>query len=211
MFCTRCGIDLPDDSHFCRKCGQALSGSQSIGAGTGISAAAAPRKAKRVRSSFVLGLIVVLLLLGWLANHAFQQDKSHSSPVSQFSLPPAPRLHTVKIGTGAVTVNANSYSYFTLAVPADATDVRMQGHFTAMGGSGNDIEVYVVSEDEFTNWKNGHSTPSFYNSGKVTVSDLNASLPNGAGTYYLVFNNKFSLLTPKAVQENVSLTYYAQR
>jgi hypothetical protein len=30
------------------------------------------------------------------------------------------------------------------------------------------------------------------------------SLPSDAGTYYLVFNNKFSLVSPKAVQDNLT-------
>jgi len=40
------------------------------------------------------------------------------------------------------------------------------------------------------------------------VGDVNATLPNDTGAYYLVFNNKFSLLSPKAVQGNFTLTYY---
>jgi zinc-ribbon domain len=39
MFCTKCGTDLPDDSRFCRSCGQTL-GSVSTGGG----AAAAPAR-----------------------------------------------------------------------------------------------------------------------------------------------------------------------
>jgi hypothetical protein len=33
-------------------------------------------------------------------------------------------------------------------------------------------------------------------------------LPDNAGTYYLVFNNKFSLLTRKGVRVIANLTYY---
>ena len=86
--------------------------------------------------------------------------------------------------------------------------MKMQGHFTATGGSGNDIEVYLLNQDEYTNWENHHQTPTYYNSGKVTTGEANVVLPSDAGTYYLVFNNKFSLVSPKAVDENFTMTYY---
>ncbi len=43
---------------------------------------------------------------------------------------------------------------------------------------------------------------------KVTVGDLDVSLPNGAGVYYLIFDNSFSLLSPKAVSQNITLSYF---
>jgi hypothetical protein len=36
---------------------------------------------------------------------------------------------------------------------------------------------------------------------------ISATLPNQAATYYLVFDNRFSLLTPKAITANVTLAY----
>jgi len=95
-----------------------------------------------------------------------------------------------------------------LQVPPNASNVKVEGRFVAAGGTGNDVEIYLLGEDEFTNWQNGHATPTYYNSGRVTVGDLNAILPGDTGAYYLVFNNRFSLLTPKAVQLSAELTYY---
>ena len=45
-----------------------------------------------------------------------------------------------------------------------------------------------------------------FNSGKVTQNTINALLP-GPGTYYLVCNNRFGLLAPKAVEINAILHY----
>jgi len=155
--------------------------------------------------------VVLLLIVAWAVQQSNQHSYYGAKPDSQTTpAQPQPQLHRVTIGTGVLTVNASNYAYYTLPVPAGAINARLQGHFSATGGSGNDIEVYLLSEDEYTNWQNGHSTAAFYNSGKVTVGDVNAALPNDAGTYYLVFNNRFSLLTPKAVQENMVLTYYTR-
>lgn len=219
MFCSKCGTDMADDSQFCRKCGQALGTSQPISAGGGTAAAPAFAAEKPepsgIRRSFVVGILLLIALIGFLVYQANQSDtattKANKAAQTQApSLPPPPQLHTVTVGSGALTVNASQYAYFKLPVPEGAFSVAMKGHFTATGGSGNDIEVYVLGEDAYTNWQNGHSTATYYNSQKVTVGDVNAVLPNGAGTYYLVFNNKFSLLTPKAVSEQIALTYYTR-
>lgn len=216
MFCRFCGTGLPHDSTFCQSCGKSLA-TNSTSSDTGAAPALAPiqppapqptgNKKQNPIVAGVLVLILVLVVIWWAAN---KQDSASTSagfrPLT--SSVPQPQLHRVTIGSGAITVRAAGYSYFTLIVPSDANNVRLQGRFTASGGSGNDIEVFLLSDSQYTNWQNGHSTPTFYNSGKVTVNDVNVVLPNDAGTYYLVFNNKFSLLSPKAVEEHLALTYY---
>ena len=74
----------------------------------------------------------------------------------------------------------------------------------------DDIEVFVMTQDDYVNWQNGHTVNTLYNSGKVTQETLNVTLPTDAGTYCLVFSNKSSWLTPRAVQANVNLTYYTR-
>jgi hypothetical protein len=204
MFCIRCGTDLPDDSQFCRKCGQAQTGGTTA-------AAVAPVAAGRRRSLaiwlFIIVVLVVAIAAIWQKANEEEQTRQQARLLAAQT---APQLHTVTIGTGAITIGALNSSYFTLPVPAGATIVKIQGHFTATGGLGNDIEVYVLNQDEFTNWQNGHATSTRYNSGRVTAGEVATKLPDGTGTYYVIFNNKFSLLSPKAVQENVTMTFYSR-
>jgi len=149
-------------------------------------------------------------LFGWYIDHAMQSPsvKTPPPPLSKQMVEMVqPQPHTVNIGKGALSVAAMHFAYYTLFVPPGGHAVRVQGNFTATGGVGNDIECFLLSDEQFTNWKNHHATPTYYNSGKVTVADINAGLPDGAGTYYLVFNNNFSLLTAKAVEFNGTMTY----
>jgi hypothetical protein len=149
-----------------------------------------------------MGLWVLLVLLAVIVWWA----ATSRSPGAQQLRETVQQTRTATITNAAITVQANGYSYYRFTVPVGATNATVQGHFNATGGSGNDIEVFVLSEDGFENWRNHHATQTHYNSGKVTQSAITATLP-GEGTYYLVFNNNFSLLTPKAIEANVTLRY----
>ena len=80
---------------------------------------------------------------------------------------------------------------------------HVSGRFQAQGGSGNDIQVFIFDADGFENWKNHHSASTYYNSGKVTVGTIDAQL--GSGTYFLVFDNSFSLLSNKAISSDIKI------
>jgi hypothetical protein len=79
--------------------------------------------------------------------------------------PPQSQLHyipiTNTITNGAITVNATAYSWYQFTVPQGITGVSVDGHFTASGGMGNDIIVYVLDEDGFANFKNGHPANTY--------------------------------------------------
>ena len=215
MFCSNCGVDLPDDSQFCRKCGQAQSvTSASSGAAAAVAPARIPVAATRPQGStakwgWVLALLLLLVICwaGWQVGvHSYYRPPS----ASQQPLAPPERPHTQSTGNVAFTVNAQGANNYKFTVPAGAFNVTLKGHFAATGGSGNDIEVFVVAEDEYVNWQNGHPTKAFYNSGKVTQDSINLTLPSDATNYYVVFSNKFSLLTPKAVQASIDLNFYTR-
>lgn len=196
MFCPQCGTELPDDSQFCRKCGRSL-------AATTTRAPVPHVKRSRWRLWALLAVLAIVVIWWWgLAHRRTVSESSYPSVLSTVM----PVRHTQTIMNTAITVRALSYSYYQFAVPAGATAVAVDGHFNATGGSGNDIEVYILNHDEFVNFQNGHSTPTYYNSGKVTDGAINAALPGG-GTFFLVFNNNFSFITPKAVQAQATLYY----
>ena len=74
---------------------------------------------------------------------------------------------------------------------------RVAAKFRARGGSGNDIEIYILDEEGFENWRNGHRVQTYYNSGRVTVGHFDVRLARGK--YFLVMNNKFSVVSNKVV------------
>lgn len=215
MFCPKCGTETTDDSQFCRKCGRGLavsaasSGATSAGAGAAVAPARipeAPPKAKPlVRAPFAIAGALVLLLLIYGYNVSQRANLNPAvNPIDRI----VKQQHTMTAKNPDLRINALSFSSFKFDVPAGATSVNLHGNFTASGGLTNDVEVFVMSSDDFVNWQNRHEAKTFYNSGKVTVGTFNVNLPTDAGTYYLVFNNRFALLAQKTVLVDGALTYY---
>lgn len=202
MFCHKCGTETPDDSQFCRKCGGSLT-AVSTGGGAAAAPALAPQRPKRGVGVgvWIPAALLVGILVWAIAFHPQFPSAPQNSPAA-----PQLRAYTITFNK-ALTIPALNFYFVPFALPDGSSNVKLQGHFAATGGSGNDIEAYVLTEDEFTNWKNGHPTKTIYNSGRVTQDSPNLVLPTTSGTYYLIFNNKFSLLTPKAIEANLTFTY----
>jgi len=207
LFCPKCGTETADDSQFCRKCGQGLAV-----ASTGTAAAVVPARIpetkpqrKLVRTPFAIAGVLLLLFLIYAYNASQRANPNPAAtPIERLTK----QQHTTALANPALAVNALNFAYFKLDVPAGATSVLVHGNFTASGGLGNDVEVFLMSESDFVNWQNRHDSKTFYNSGKVTVGNLNVNLPADAGTYYLVFSNRFGLLARKNVRVDAALTYY---
>lgn len=107
---------------------------------------------------------------------------------------------------GDLAVAAGTVTSIPFTVPPGASLAHLRGTFQSAGGSGNDIEAGLLTQPEFENWQNGHYAHGFYFSGKTTTGEINVG-PLPPGDYALGFSNRFSLMTPKTVSGNVTLTY----
>jgi hypothetical protein len=111
------------------------------------------------------------------------------------------------------TVGAHTFRYYKFSLPEGTVNASVVGRFksaaSSAAGSGgdNNIEAYVIREADFTAWRTGNATSSLYDSGNVAESTVRADIPPGAGIYYLVFSNKSSPTTPKAVHATVMVRY----
>lgn len=200
MYCTQCKAELPEDAKFCSNCGHSLK------------ATVLGQKKSPSTGFLLLAGIVVVLLAMWGISSAANRNRppvprTYTDFVVQAPQVPLPQPHVLTIVNTAVTVAAHSYSWYTFSLPERSVNVSVQGHFAATGGMGNDIQVYILNPDEFANFQNHHTTPTFYNSQRETQNSISAVLPAGGGTYYLVLDNGFSLITPKAVQISAVLNY----
>ncbi len=131
MFCQKCGKEIPDGSEFCPKCGVALTGSANK---------PETKKSPRWILYLALGALVFVLAAYWAARSNSNQETPTQAQ--------APQAHSVSIVNSAITVDADSYVSYQFQVPANAKTVALNGHFTATGGSGNDIEAFLLNGDE---------------------------------------------------------------
>ena len=111
------------------------------------------------------------------------------------------------------SVSPRSFRYYQFTLPQGSSHVVLIGEFTAVpeGDKGPDapesaggIELLVLSEAAFAIWQKGGTATSVYDSGRVSQVTVHAELPDGAGVYYLVFNNKFSNKLSPADASHVS-------
>jgi len=199
--CPKCKTQSAEGVQFCPSCGEALTDhAKSI---------SQPKRKKGSWAVAILAWVFVAALLAFLwplLRNARRLGAERSQP-AQVLGGIVPQTHIVPIVNSAAAVGATALSWYTFTVPPNASAVSVTGHLAATGGSGNDIECYVVDEDGLANLKNGHTARTYFNSGKVTQAGIVAILPNVPATYHLVLDNRYSLLTPKAVKINANLTY----
>lgn len=118
---------------------------------------------------------------------------------------------SVSLLNAGITVHAGEFYDVPIHLRDIMQDVVLSGSFTASGGSGNDIEVFVLSQADFTNWQNGHSYSALYSSGRVTTAGFNVSLPTPSvgqtSDYHVVYSNTFSWISTKQVNTTVNLNW----
>ena len=142
-----------------------------------------------------IALVTVVAVLPAFTSSQTAQD----APVGQ--------LHSESIVDTSFTVGSAHRQAYKFDVPSDATNIKVTGHFAATGGANNSIEVFLTNKDGIVNLNNHHRYKRFYFSGRVTNDSIKVILPTGPDTYYLVFDNSFALMIPRAVQANATVTY----
>lgn len=114
--------------------------------------------------------------------------------------------HTLNLVNRIITVKAGSWYSTSFTVSGSPLSEMVRGSFTASGGSGNDIIALILDDMAYTNWSNGHQVSTLYNSGQVTVANINVPITT-AGTYHLIFSNTFSTFSSKEVNTKVDAVW----
>ena len=110
-------------------------------------------------------------------------------------------LITIKVADAkAATIPARDALQYLFSVPETEQKCALVGQTHGVGGFGRDIEVFLLTDDEYVFWNaNPAAMPrSSWEPVRGSENALNYQLP-GAGTYHLVVSNVMSP-TPKTVQ-----------
>ncbi len=104
-----------------------------------------------------------------------------------------------------ISIGPGEYRQFPFSVDLDSfQDVKVQGSFQVIGGTGNDINACIFTRTDFVNWVNKQSVTALYYSGQVTIGDMDVDI-NASGEYVLVLENTFSSDTTKSVSAHIVL------
>lgn len=128
-----------------------------------------------------------------------QPDPPPAPPQPAYDYSPARPAGGASLVNETFSVPAGAVKWWRFTVPDGAT-CKVKGEFRARGGGGNDIDVSITDE----NGANGHAGRFWYQSGKMTVGSIDVQL--GPGTYFVVFNNRFSLFSQKVVSASINIT-----
>ena len=170
-----------------------------------------PRPRRKRRRVFSLLVLFLLVLIGFVA--------ISGNPFAQGIREMAGWKHDQIILDKPFTVAPHLFRYYKFSLPEGSANVAIVGQFTAAavgnsadsqdGDHSNDsgVEVFVLTDADFTAWQTGRATASIYDSGVVAAATVKADLPAGAGTYYLVFSNRSSPMIPKSLHATVVLRY----
>jgi hypothetical protein len=140
----------------------------------------------------LLVVVIVVGVVGAIAAYSFVNFAARNT--ANLRLP-----HSLSLASGQIAVPANHYYYYYFTIPASSTGITVTGSFTVSGGG--QIQVLVMDQSNFNNWKASYASTSYYNSGQVMSGSITASLPIG-GTYDLVYSN------PSTTDKNVQTTAY---
>jgi hypothetical protein len=167
------------------------------------------REELEMKRTFFLVVMAIAILSLLLSCGSSEISGGGQQNATSPTTAPTPMLvpQSQNLVNATITVDAGSY----YGVRFSVDTVRMQnaavvGTFTASGGSGNDIDVFILDDIAFTNWVNGHQVMTLYYPGRLTTERINVSVTS-SGTYHLVFSNKFSIISAKNVSTKVDLNW----
>ena len=155
------------------------------------------------RVGVLVGFLAIMAVVGLVMVISNQHVASATAPY-------APSIRTVpvvqNIASGQSLITANGFAFYRFQVTPAMRSAHVTGKFSAFGGSGNDIAAILATEEEATNWINGHQAKAFYTTpGRETTGTFDVHL--GPGSYSFAISNRFSAFSSKSVFLQVDLNY----
>ncbi len=108
----------------------------------------------------------------------------------------------------AFSVGPHGFRFYKFSLPEGSSNMAVTGQFSvASDAAENTIEVLVVSEEELAKWQTGNVAHSICETGRSSEGSVQCDLPAGAGSYSVVFSNKFSTVAPKKITARLGLRH----
>jgi hypothetical protein len=173
-----------------------------------------PRRKRRVFLRIALGIVIVAIAWVLISPGPFAGAIRNLAG----DRPDQPVLDN------SFSISPHGFRYYKFSLAAGSKDVWLIGQFNSvaendkaasrselpsgeMQGAENETELLVLADSAFPTWQKGNSSTPVYDSGKVSHKNLESRLPDGPGTYYVVFSNKMSAVNAKKIKARLWLHY----
>jgi hypothetical protein len=88
------------------------------------------------------------------------------------------------------------YYQFSFSIPSPCI---VRGQIVGLAGRNKDFQAFIMDDHSFLEWTTNHEGQAYWQSGRVTATELGVRL-TGPSMYYLVISNEFSRFTAKTVK-----------
>lgn len=218
MFCPECGSANAENAKFCYQCGSALlfphsSKAQQV---TPSASAKNPNNQNKDDFGYEAARLILLVICGFIIvggavfavnkfleternrtqyNPSMANAANASNMANAANIAPAPVKQLLFDENMQVAARSLKPLSFTIN-----RSTKITGGFGASGGS-NDIDCYIVDEENFIELANGNSFKSFYSKKNVAIGKIDLQL--APGTYYFVFDNRKAFMTDKIIKTKI--------
>src|SRR5271157_6018202 len=106
------------------------------------------------RNIAIIVVVIVALAAAYVALSSGGYVLAQKTTVTSvgYSTVTTPQASSPNVVNGVITVGAGTHQAYEVTVPSGAYNVQLSGTFTANGGSGNDIIVYIFDSTNYVNW-----------------------------------------------------------
>jgi hypothetical protein len=201
--CPLCGESLRADGPARHPCARGASRQRGVSTGSGMDRVIRAVQVGLGATTLLLVTYLVGTMAGMIPEVQVRVLGPDGATPSAFLIDPmlaaAPPPLVLELVEGGI-VELGSGDHFD--APFEVRDPRpctLTGQVRGIAGGSRDIEVYVLDDDGYLDWRNGIRPRPLFESGRSSATTLAVELPR-RGRYHLLLSNRYSIITPKRLR-----------
>jgi hypothetical protein len=197
--CPYCAESVQDAAVVCKHCHRDLPEGKRRTEGSDAAGSARPLEPTTVgRARKKSRVAILLVVLGFLISYRVLSGEDTSGANRVVGAVIAPRIIRITDGE-TIDVAPESIQRWEWTVDQRQSSCHLSGHIEVTAGGNRDVQVFVLSGDDYQNLANGHDARVYFQTQKTSATTIDVST-RASGRMVLAISNRFSLVTPKTVR-----------